>query len=175
MFQITKITVQILIILFHVTLLSLSAGAAPSDSFAKFSVKLSPAGGFVGNSTEVKGNAVKGPDGTVSAQNITVNLSRLKTGMNLRDEHTKKYLETTNFPEAILLSAQGKNGKGTGQIKIKGIEKTIQGTYVIQENTLQAKFPLKLSEFNIKGIRYMGVGVKDEIQVEISVPLKTGP
>ena len=89
----------------------------------------------------------------------------------------QKYLQTDKFPEAILSSAIGKNGKGKGKIKIKGIEKEISGTYTVQDKKLNADFKLQLSNFDIKDISYMGVGVEDEVTLHVSVPLleKTGP
>ncbi|HPI41703.1 MAG TPA: YceI family protein, partial [Pseudobdellovibrionaceae bacterium] len=122
--------------------------------------------------SEISGSVSKLSDGTLEAKNISVQLKKLKSGMSLRDEHmTKKYLETDKYPEALLLSAQGKNGIGEGIIKIKGIEKKIQGNFNVIGSNLKAVFNLKLSDFEIKGIRYMGVGVKDQIRVEILLPI----
>lgn len=135
-------------------------------------VKLSPAGSFSGKTDEVKGEAYLTGD-TVRAENIVVKLKNLKTGIELRDKHTtEKYLEVEKYPEAILVSAIGKDGKGKGKLKIKGIEKDVEGTYKIEGNELMADFPVKLSEYGIKGIKYMGVGVNDEVKLHIIVPVK---
>ena len=144
------------------------------NSFAQQAVvdiSLRPAGSFKVKSTEVKGFAVQKPD-HVEAQNIIVNLKNVETGITLRDTHTKKHLEVDKFPEAVLLKAEGRNGKGTGVIKIRGIEKPIAGTYEIQGSNLNAHFALKLSDFKIEGIKYMGVGVADDVQLNVTVPLK---
>ena len=138
---------------------------------ASFFVKLVPAGSFVGKSNKVTGFA-KLTGTKVSAENIKCDLTDLHTGMELRDKHTKKYLEVEQFPEAILVNASGENGKGKGLIKIKGIEKPIEGTYTIAGSELNAEFLLKLSDFKIAGIRYMGVGVADELKLTVKVPLK---
>lgn len=142
-----------------------------ADPNAAVDIVLKPAGSFVAKTSEVSGFAtLKGT--SVSASNITVNLKSLKTGIELRDKHTVKHLEADKNPQAILVSAQGSNGQGTGIIKIKGIEKKIAGTYTIKGSELEAKFPLSLKDFNITGINYMGVGVKDEVKLTITVPLK---
>lgn len=134
-------------------------------------VVLNPMGDFKAKTADVKGTAtVKGDE--VSASNIIVNLKTLKTGVELRDKHTQKHLQTDKFPEAVLVSATGKGGKGTGKIKIKGVEKDIAGTYKIEGKTLKAEFKLTLSDFGIKDINYMGVGVEDEIKLAVSVPVK---
>lgn len=138
---------------------------------ATVDVTLNPMGDFKGKTSDVKGSAVvKGDE--VSASNIVVNLKGLKTGVELRDKHTQKYLETGKFPEAVLLSAKGKGGKGTGRIRIRGVEKDISGTYKVEGKTLKAKFDLNIADFGIKDINYMGVGVEDKITLNVSVPVK---
>lgn len=153
---------------FSLILLPLFSWAEPA---AFVNVKLSPAGSFKGETRDVKGSAQL-VGSKVTAQNIVVDLKNLNSGISLRDEHTKnKYLEVSKYPSAILVSATGENGKGTGVIKIKGIEKPISGTYKVKGKELEAEFDLKLSEFGIKGIKYMGVGVNDVVKVNVTVPL----
>jgi polyisoprenoid-binding protein YceI len=134
-------------------------------------IKLKPAGSFTGKSTEVKGFATRKGD-LIEASNIVVGLTKLETGIKLRDDHTRKHLTVEKFPEAILVSAKGQSGKGEGIIRIRGIEKPISGTYKVEGEKLNAEFPIKLSEFDIKGIRYMGVGVDDSARVRVIVPIK---
>jgi polyisoprenoid-binding protein YceI len=145
-----------------------------SNSYAgevTVAVTLNPMGDFKAKTSDVKGSAVvKGDE--VTAENIIVNLKGLKTGVKLRDEHTQKYLETSKFPDAILVSAKGKGGKGTGKIKIRGIEKEIAGTYKVDGNTLNAEFVLNIADFKIKDVKYMGVGVEDNLTLLVSVPVK---
>lgn len=134
-------------------------------------ITLRPAGSFKVKSTEVKGHVVAKGDG-VEAKNIVVGLTNVKTGIGLRDEHTRKYLDVQKFPTATLVSATGKAGKGEGVIKIRGIEKKIEGTYKMEASKLVGAFPIKLSDFGITGIKYMGVGVQDEATVHVSIPKK---
>lgn len=144
------------------------------NSFAQevvVDVTLNPMGDFKAKTAAVKGEAIKKGD-EFTASNIVVNLKSLKTGIEGRDKHTQKYLETEKFPEAVLLSASGKGGKGKGRIKIRGIEKDIVGTYKVEGKQLKAKFDLKLADFGIKDINYMGVGVEDTVVLNVSVPVK---
>lgn len=153
-----------------VLLFSLSAEAQKAG--LKAEVKLSPAGGFTATTPDVTGEVTKEEDG-YKATNVKVNLKNIKTGIELRDKHTQKHLETEKFPEATLVTAIGKKEKGKAKIKFHGEEKEVEGTYkVLNDKFLQANFVIKLSDFAITGIRYMGVGVKDEVQVELIVPLK---
>lgn len=152
---------------FSCLLFSLSALA----QMAVVDVSLRPAGSFKVKTAEVAGFAERKMD-HVEAHNIVVNLKGLQTGISVRDEHTKKHLQVEKFPEAVLVSASGKEGKGEGLLRIKGIEQKIQGTYAIEGKTLTAEFPLKLSDYKIDGVKYMGVGVSDDITLHVSVPLK---
>lgn len=135
-------------------------------------VALTPAGDFKAKTEDIRGFAtVKGD--TVTAENVIVNLKNLTTGLSLRDKHAReKYLEVSKYPEMVLVKAIGKGGKGRGLVKYRGVEKEVTGTYSIKGSELIAKFPMKLSDFNIKGIKYMGVGVDDEVTVNVELPLK---
>ncbi len=138
---------------------------------AEVKVSLSPAGSFVGKTKDVKG-VVETDGSSYTAKNIVVNLTNLETGISLRDKHTKDHLEVQKFPEAKLISATGSGGKGTGTIEIRGIQKTIEGTYKIEGSTLIAEFGVNFPDFNIKGIRYAGLGVKDKGTITVKVPVK---
>lgn len=157
---------------FALALLFVSQNLFAADTEAIANVSLSPAGSFKAKSEKIKGEAVLKGD-TVTAEKIVVDLKSLTTGIKLRDKHAKeKYLEVEKYPEAILTKAKGKGGQGTGRLKIKGIEKPVAGKYEIDGNVLKAEFPIKLSDYKITGIRYMGVGVDDEVTINITVPLK---
>jgi polyisoprenoid-binding protein YceI len=135
-------------------------------------VKLNPAGSFKATSNDVSGEAVAS-GGIFKASNIIVKLKNFKTGLALRDKHmTEKYLEVGKYPEAVLVSAEGKGGKGKATIRLHGVEREVAGSYQVSGNELVAEFPIKLSEFNITGIKYMGVGVNDDVNVHVTVPVK---
>jgi len=150
-------------------ILSISVNAWSQE--AAVDIKLRPAGSFKGKSSEVKGFATQKGD-EVEAKDINVVLKNITTGIKLRDEHTRKYLEVEKFPDATLVSAKGKGGKGEGIIRIRGIEKPIAGTYKVEGGKLMAEFPIKLSEFNISGIKYMGIGVDDNAKINVTVPVQ---
>src|SRR5262249_16986206 len=135
-------------------------------------VKVNPRGDFTAKTNEVTGFAIQSGD-TVKAEHIVVKLKNFKTGMQLRDKHmTEKYLETGKYPEAVLISATGQGGKGKGKMKLRGIEKDIAGTYKIDGDELVAEFPLKMSDFGISGVKYMGVGASDDMVIHVTIPVK---
>ncbi|MEY4616852.1 MAG: hypothetical protein RJB66_1812 [Pseudomonadota bacterium] len=146
---------------------SLSLDAAPVE----ISVKLSPAGSFVIKGESVEGSAsVQG--NTVKATSISIPTQSLKTGINLRDKHMLERLESDKYPTVTLLTGEGSAGQGKGTIKIKNIEKPISGTYSIEKDHISAQFKLNLSDFAIEKIRYLSVGVKDEVEVTVLVPIQ---
>jgi hypothetical protein len=142
-----------------------------ADGSAVVAVTLSPAGSFKGKCSKVIGHAYKTADG-VAAENIQVDLRGMKTGIELRDKHTKRYLEADKHPYAKLIKASGKGGKGKALVEIKGIKREVEGTYKIQGSNLMAQFKLHLPDVKITDISYMSVGVEDDVTIDVSVPLK---
>lgn len=148
-------------------------GSVFAETGVTVDCKISPTGSFQAKTKEVKGGITL-KNNEVVADKIVVDLKSLTTGMGLRDDHMKKkYLEVDKNPEAVLLIGKGKDGKGEGKIKIRGVEKDIKGTYkLIGDKELEATFDLSLADFKISGIRYMGMGVKDTVKVTVNVPVK---
>ena len=134
-------------------------------------VNLSPAGSF-----EIKGK-IKGKvykkGNKFIAKKIATKVTKFKTGLELRDKHTKEKLLASKFPFIEVKKATAKDGKGTAEITIKGIKKKISFRYKEMGKYIKAIFNLSLKDFNFKGIKYLGVGVKDKVRVEAVVPLKT--
>jgi hypothetical protein len=138
----------------------------------KLYVGLNPAGDFVAESDQVSGQAVENPDGSVEATNIRVPVKSLKSGIGMRDDHmANKYLEAGKYPDIILKAAKGRDGKGVAILVIKGKEGKVNGTYTKNGDHLKANFKMKISEFDIKDISYKGIGVEDEVKVDVTVPL----
>jgi polyisoprenoid-binding protein YceI len=150
-------------------LTTLSLRVWSQEAFAD--IRLKPANSFKVKSTDVKGFATQKGD-IVEAKNIIVGLKNIDTGIGLRDKHTKNYLEVEKYPEAVLVSAKGQGGKGEGIARIHGVEKPISGTYKINGDKLTAEFPIKLSDFGIKEIKYMVVSVVDDAKITVTVPIK---
>ncbi len=157
-----------------VILLTFVSSFAFAQQNVKVYVTLFPAGDFVATTSDVTGSAQINSANEITAKDIKVNLNKLKTGLELRDDHAKnKYLEVKKFPEATLVSAIGKNGKGSGILRIRGKDSKVDGTYSLSDGNkfLKAVFTAKLSSFDIKEINYKGVGVEDDIKVEVTVPV----
>jgi polyisoprenoid-binding protein YceI len=143
------------------------------------SFHLFPAGSFHAKTANISGGiskpqSVRGPSSTgsvLNATNIVVDLKSLKTGIALRDRHLQEYLETDKYPTAVLLEARGANGHGKGKIKIRNIVKEVNIEYKVVNKMAEGNFKINISDFKIKEPKYMGVGVDDEVEVNIVLPL----
>jgi polyisoprenoid-binding protein YceI len=113
-------------------------------------------------------------DGTTVT--ITVGLKSITTGISLRDEHTKKYLETDSYPNATLAVARaslklpgGGEGDAPGKMTIHGQTKDVTFHYVANKSgdTLDVKGTTKvnMNDYGIKTPSYLGVSVKPDVDV----------
>ena len=139
----------------------------------KMYVTLNPAGDFVAENKKVTGVAYENPDGSVEAKDVKVVVSAFDSGISLRDEHmVNKYLEAPKFPEILLKAAKGRDGKGEAIIVVKGKQAKVAGTYVKGKDKLKATFNTKVSSFGIGDISYKGIGVEDDVKIEVLLPLQ---
>lgn len=138
----------------------------------KVTLELSPIGSFVIETSKIKGKLVKFKEGYKSKK-IYLKVKDLTTGIDLRDQHLKEKLMISKFPKIYVSEVNTVKNKGSAKIKIKNIIKKISFKFKeLENNFIEANFQLSLVDFNIKGIRYMGVGVKDKIKVSIVLPSK---
>jgi polyisoprenoid-binding protein YceI len=117
--------------------------------------------------------------------NLAVDLRTLDTGIDLRNDHLReKYLEVdkgAGYDQAVLsdVELQGLNpdapqGKGTfsGSLMLHGVKKTVTGSVEVRAAgtglRVRASFPVNLPDYNIDKPRYLGVGVKDTVQVTVT-------
>ena len=118
---------------------------------------------------------------------VRVRLDSLDTGMELRNAHLREtYLEVDRgeeFREAVLTAVElaepfpsGVRGHETGfegLLSLHGAERRVEGEarLVRREGHLRvdAEFALSLAEFAIPPPRYLGVGVRDELRISITI------
>jgi polyisoprenoid-binding protein YceI len=106
-----------------------------------------------------------------------LNLSELKTGIAVRDEHMqKKYLQTELFPKAILKiekilsfdyesrKLDIKNEAFVGTLFLHGKEKLIKGTFNFSKQfELTSTFRISLADFGYDVPEYAGIVVADTV------------
>lgn len=152
-------------------LLFVSLATYAADNKITLFVSLSPAGSFNAVSNKAKGNIIKTGD-SFTADKISVSIESFKTGIDLRDEHTWKHMNSSAHPKAVLSDVKGQGGKATGTLEVNGVKKPINISYKVAGQDVLAKFTVKASEFGMKKAEYLGVGVVDTINVEAVLPYK---
>ena len=145
----------------------------------------------VGGSFEAKTRSLTGVLEVVSARPLCLSgelksdLRTLDTGIALRNEHLRdNYLEVLKaagyetavlseiqLPEADATTAQGKT-PFQATLRIHGVAKAVRGVADIKRSgasvRITARLPIHLPAFEIAKPRYLGVGVKDDIEVVVS-------
>lgn len=141
---------------------------------------------------KIHGTAAAGPESSFQLESgqikgsAQMDMDKLDTGIDLRTRHMKeKYLQVKDHPKATLkllhapvdsgfvtsLSNSGENPfKGT--LSLHGLEKEVSGTFTAKDGLVQAKFPIKLSDFSIEVPTYLGITVADIVDVTVELPLK---
>ena len=143
---------------------------------------LTVGGSFEARTKALSGDVAPAPQqaGNVDGA-LLVKLNTLETGIGLRDRHLREtYLETgkgNGYDVATLENIQVDkvDGKGTfrATLLLHGQKRQVTGTSTVRRRSdgmthVDAEFPLKVSEFEIPKPTYLGVGVRDEIQVKVA-------
>jgi len=144
---------------------------------AEFLAKATP--GFLeieGKGAEVIGKAVVGKDTMISGT-FKVDLRKLSTGIDLRDEHMRdNYLDVKQFPEAVfvldpVLFAAGTHKKFSGTLTLHGVKKKISGIVDFEPTKANAQFEIDLTAFGIKVPTYKILTVGKEVEIKVGIPI----
>ena len=147
----------------------------------------------VGGSFEARTKSVSGEvaasaaePGTVSGA-LRVDLQTLETGIAVRDRHMREnYLEVEKGPEFAVatfdqIRIEKLAGKSTfkGTLLLHGQRQEVTGVADLQQKDgrirVQAQFPIRVSAFQIPKPTYLGVGVRDEIQIKVVLTAEPAP
>ena len=126
------------------------------------------------------------PDGEDYAGELRVDLRALDTGIGLRDNHLRNnYLEVARGPEfqqavlsSIVLDDPLPDGGGrhetafSATLSLHGVQSTVAGEAELTRRDgrieVRATFPVSLEEFDIPPPRYLGVGVRDTVEITVT-------
>ena len=143
-------------------------------------------GSFDAKTTAISGSVTASANGSRAFDgSLAVDLRTLDTGIGLRNEHLREtYLEVTKgpgFDTATLsqidlqgVSPDAPEGKGsfTGALTLHGVTKSVSGSLDVRQSgaalRVKAAFPVILTDYSIRQPRYLGVGVKDTVTVEVT-------
>jgi polyisoprenoid-binding protein YceI len=177
------------VLMFAIALMT--AAAAPAGAADAYKISggevtvmcpLTVGGSFEAKTKNLSGDVTPASDeqGAVRGA-LRVELQTLETGIGIRDRHMKNnYLEVEKgpaFATAIIedIRVEKLNGKTvfTGMLSLHGRKKKVTGAAELQQRDgsirVQAQFPVKVSDFEIPAPTYLGVGVRDEIQIKVSM------
>jgi polyisoprenoid-binding protein YceI len=168
-----------------------SAADAPTWQLAEGEVRvtcpLTVGGSFEAKTSSLAGTLVLAASRPPSfSGEIAVDLRTLDTGIDLRNSHLKEgYLEVTKadgFDKALLTDLrldnvdvatfQGHTGF-SGTFLVHGIKKPVTGQVEVHREgsniRVEASFPVVLSDHGIALPQYLGVGVKNQVQVKVKL------
>jgi polyisoprenoid-binding protein YceI len=153
----------------------------------------------VGGSFEAKTAAIGGTLEEATARpptfdgRLTADLKTLDTGIGLRSEHLREeYLEVgkgAGFDMAVLsdirlgdVDATTFEGRTdfSGTFMVHGAKQPVHGQAEIRREgaavRIEATFPVTLAEYGIPKPQYLGIGVRSQVQVKVSLvatPIET--
>lgn len=124
-------------------------------------------------------------DGAVFSGELRVELATLDTGISLRNGHLRgDYLEVERGPDfreavlsGIVLDDPPPGGGGrretrfSGSLALHGVRRAIEGEAELRRRDgrlqVEAVFRLSLEAFGIPPPRYLGIGVRDDVEITV--------
>ena len=132
-------------------------------------------GSFEAVTTSLSGTvAVAALRPAVLRGDLTVDLSSVDTGIALRNAHLRdKYLEVGKGLDKVEASTFHGQTPFTGILLLHGTRHAVSGQADIRFEgsavRVAASFPVHIDNYGIAPPRYLGVGVKNEVQVKVSL------
>lgn len=117
---------------------------------------------------------------------ITVPVTNLKTGIGLRDKHLRKYLETSQYPNATLEIDREKltfpendktvNGSATGNFTLHGVTKPLKFKYRASRTGsdyhVQGLATIDIRDHKVEVPCYLRVCVDPEVKLKVKLKLR---
>lgn len=155
---------------FSMFFLFISFAALAGDKII-LNVELSPAGSFQAISENMKGELVK-KEGVLLSEKISIEIESLKTGIDLRDEHLWKHMNSKKYQKAILTNLKGRDGVAQAHLEVAGKKRPVQIQYHEEGSSIIGKFKVLAHDFNLPEAEYLGIGVSDEVIGEVKMAYK---
>ena len=164
------------------TLVSASAFAGPiSECKIEFKTTGSPVLVSIEGKSEIPCTGsieVAGED--ISKSKISLDLSKLDTGIPLRNKHLKEnYLHVDKYPVSNVtnikavdftktVKGQAEKSKFEATMDLHGAQKPISGTYTVKDGEkYKIEFPIEVVDFNVERPDFMGVKVVDKVFITV--------
>ena len=118
---------------------------------------------------------------------VVVNLADIKTGMELRDGHTKADLEVAKFPAATIAVDRGalkfpSDGKVSADVPAKltihGETRDVTFHYDAKKDgdaiSVDGSVKIRVGDFGVKPRSYLGISIKPEVEIFAKLTVKDG-
>jgi polyisoprenoid-binding protein YceI len=141
-------------------------------------------GSFEARTSALAGTLALGAPRAPLVGDLSVDLRTLDTGIALRDTHLRdSYLEVDKgegFDRALLsnvvvpedLASFAGRTTFSGNLRLHGATRSVEGEAELARHgpslRVSASFPVVLADFGIAPPRYLGVGVRDRVQVRVT-------
>ena len=108
-------------------------------------------------------------------------VKKLKTGIGLRDNHLRKYIEADKWPDASFVVDKSKvkmpgKGKAKGKFRLHGVTKELDVDYSVDSKdggySVTGTTEINLDHFKIEQPCYLGVCVDKDVKVSVSFHVK---
>jgi polyisoprenoid-binding protein YceI len=119
-------------------------------------------------------------DGT--SVTITITLTNIKTGSDLRDSHTKEDLEVSKYSTATLkvprsaLKMGGGDGDTTGSFTIHGVTKDASFHYSASKNgdqlDVKGTTTINVNDYGVKPRSYLSISIKPDVAIYANFSVK---
>ena len=114
-------------------------------------------------------------NGGMMSGSLVMKLDEMKTGIKLRDDHTKeKYLETSKYPDAKFVLEPTKMAsafKAKGMLSLHGVDKSVtwdcQAAKGGGSRKISCVSTIVLTDFNIAIPTYLGVTVAKDVKIKV--------
>jgi polyisoprenoid-binding protein YceI len=180
------VSVSLWLVITVITVITIAAAGSWRVTQGDVTVKcpMTIGGSFDAKTTALAGTLTTNDPAAIDGS-LAVDLRALDTGIDLRNDHLReKYLEVdkgNGYDKAVLsaitlkgLNPDAPEGKGSfsGSLTLHGVTKTISGPAEVRKAgaglRVKASFPVNLPDYNIAEPRYLGVGVKNTVQVDVT-------
>lgn len=132
-----------------------------------------PIGTFSGVNRTLQGEVLLDPGSGSLSGRLCLDLSAWDSQEPLRDRHTRAMFEVERYPKACLIPERLDPDKGLlyGTLDLHGVRKPVAWSLELSQGTqgvrFRARFLLRLSDYGLKAPRFMGMQVRDDVQVEV--------
>lgn len=154
----------------------LTAVAALAQNTISVRAKLIPdSGTFTAISEKPKGRLLKQGE-RFTADRISVFADSFKTENPLRDKHFTKYLaggDKFPYPRIDLTDLKASHGTGKATLTLNNVKRPVKIKYLEKDKYVEAEFKVKASEFNLPNASYLGIGVQDQVKINVHYYFET--